>query len=60
MTDPIERIISIIFRAQGEMTMDDLCSPGSEHRVYCKVMEQVGQEVDQWFRAKYELMRLND
>ena len=58
MTDPISRIISLIFRAQGEMTMDELSSPGSEARVYAKVQEAVGLEMEQWFHAKWEAAKL--
>ena len=58
MTDPISRIISLIFRAQGEMTMDELWSPGAEEKMYAKVHEAVSLEVEQWFRAKWEIAKL--
>ena len=60
MTDPISRIISIIFRAQGKMTMDDLCSPGSEQRVYEACHEQLDKEVEDWFMAKWKLRELEN
>lgn len=60
MTDPIDRIIEIIFRAQGGMTLDSLCTPGAKTRLRRRCEEELEREVEAWFQAKWKLAELEE
>ena len=59
MIDPIDRIVDIVFQAQGELTLNEMCSKGRE-LVAIKAREELNNEFEIWFRAKWKLAKLED
>lgn len=56
--DPIDRLIALVFDAQGEMTMNELCGPGANEEVRRRAGEQIEAEFEKWFKAKVKLRHL--
>lgn len=59
ITDPIDRIIKLVFEAQAGMTMNEFCLPGCRDEVRRRVGQQIEIEFEQWFQAKVELLHLD-
>lgn len=47
-----EEIVSLVFRAQGRMTMDELCSPGSEDTVVEAISGELDRVLHAWIEEK--------
>jgi len=58
MTDPVDRIIDIVFRAQGELTLNELRTPHVQFLVAKKARDDLCNEFVKWFRAKMKLNKL--
>ena len=47
--DITDRIVSLVFRAQGTMTLDELCHPDSENIISSKIAGDLDKELHDWY-----------
>ena len=60
MIDTIDRIVEIVFEAQGEMTLNQLCQPGVQEYIVQKTSESIEAEVEKWVKALWEIVKLEE
>ena len=59
-TDPIARIVDLVFDAQKDMTLTELWDPGIREIVASRVSEGITAEFERWHEAKCEITRLEE
>ena len=60
ISDPIDRIVGMVFDAQGDMTLNELCLPGIRDFIAQKVSEGITAEFEDWHNATCEITRLEE